>query len=50
MLSLYMNCIIQGIIRLYEYLTCVKCSKMSLSDTEEYDIDMEYSVIYDKKL
>lgn len=44
-----MNYIINAFIKIYEYLTCVKSSKMSEKEIETYDLNMEYYMIYDTK-
>jgi len=44
-----MNYIINKLIQIYEYLTCVKTSKMSEKEIESYDLNMEYYEIYDTK-
>jgi hypothetical protein len=44
-----MNYMISIFIRIYEYLTCVKSSKLSEKEIETYDLNMEYYIIYDTK-
>jgi hypothetical protein len=44
-----MNYIIKTFIKIYEYLTCVKSSKMSQTEIETYDLNMEYYMIYETK-